>query len=205
MDTKDISSKPSRLDVQLALDEASRPNADIDDPDEIPEVTTSRKRKASSESAVSESNKKHKSVSGTSSTSSSSSSSGVKKDVKAEDKKATAKASSAKAGSPKSSGVKKGPVVKLLDTSHITTSGKGWHQSTKDEVDMAARNSSAKAAKAKAKTGTAAAKKAAKTKTHKWFFKRIARAEAPKTGWKSKRFVKRIGRKKQKRCREGLA
>eukprot|EP00434_Breviolum_minutum_P011653 symbB.v1.2.010276.t1/scaffold619.1/size180033/12 len=163
----DISSKPSRLDVQLALDEASRPNADIDDPDEIPEVTTSRKRKASSESAVSESNKKHKSVSGTSSTSSSSSSSGVKKDVKAEDKKATAKASSAKAGSPKSSGVKKGPVVKLLDTSHITTSGKGWHQSTKDEVDMAARNSSAKAAKAKAKTGTAAAKKAVKTKTHK--------------------------------------
>ena len=169
MDTKDISSKPSKVDIRLALDEASLPNADIDDPDVIPEATTSRKRKASSESVASDSKKKPKSVSGSSSSSSSSTSSDAK-DVKPEDKKATAKGSSAKAsssnpGSGKSSG-KKGPVVKLLDTSNVKIDRKGWQQVAKDEVDMEARNSSSSkaAGKAKAKTSAAAPKKVAKSK-----------------------------------------
>ena len=161
MDTKDISSKPSKVDIRLALDEASLPNADIDDPDVIPEATTSRKRKASSESVASDSKKKPKSVSGSSSSSSSSTSSDAK-DVKPEDKKATAKGSSAKASSSNpGSGV-----VKLLDTSNVKIDRKGWQQVAKDEVDMEARNSSSSkaAGKAKAKTSAAAPKKVAKSK-----------------------------------------
>ena len=40
-----MTNKPTRDDIQQALQEGAKPDADIDDPDEIPETTSTRKRK----------------------------------------------------------------------------------------------------------------------------------------------------------------
>lgn len=69
-----MTNKPTRDDIQQALQEGAKPDADIDDPDEIPETTSTRKRKVqASESNDSQNSKKQKGNEDSSSSSSSSS------------------------------------------------------------------------------------------------------------------------------------
>ena len=71
---KDMTNKPTRDDIQQALQDGAKPDADIDDPDEIPETTSTRKRKVqASESNDSQNSKKQKGNEDSSSSSSSSS------------------------------------------------------------------------------------------------------------------------------------
>eukprot|EP00435_Cladocopium_sp_Y103_P063062 s13_g24.t1 len=125
----DVTNKPTREQIEAALAEGSKPDAEIDEADdEIPDKKTtesSRKRKASeSNHEGSEEVKKSKGSDSSSSTSTSSSS---EKDTKGafsvEDKKESLKASSSSApkgsgrGRGRTSGAGRGP--KLLDTSGV--------------------------------------------------------------------------------------
>ena len=114
---EDVKDKPTRAQIETALIEGSKPDAEIDEEDEIPDKTspTTKKRKASESNEGSKSVKKSRGD-GSSNSDSSTVSSSLEKDTQGdfsvEDKKTSLKTTPAKAASsssaPKGSGRSRG-------------------------------------------------------------------------------------------------
>ena len=154
-EAKDMASKPSRTQIADALNEADRPDAEIDDDDDkIPgaeQVTKKRKRDQSESKESEKGSEKEKKQKSSSSSSSSSSSgpaaSGSKAAKNAEDKKTDMpKPKASTPSSPKGRGrgrvgrgASGGP--KLLDTSKVKPHLRPEvHQQALDAGDMRDRN-----------------------------------------------------------------
>lgn len=118
---QDVSSKPTRLQISEALETSNKPDADIDEPDHIPETTVvSRKRKGESESDDQPEKKKAKDSSSSNSSSSSSSSSGSKGTKKVEQTKVVEKTAVAKPDPKSLKGKGRGrSAARLIDTSNV--------------------------------------------------------------------------------------
>lgn len=137
-----MSEKPTRKQISDALEAGEKPNAEIDDEDEIPDEAKVGKKRVNeqSESQESQPSKRLKRAVSSSSSSSSSSTSqnpgppkGGTKSFTVDDKKTPAAASSSK-GKGKS---KAAPKAKLLDTSGVKLHIRPEvYQASLDEGDM---------------------------------------------------------------------
>ena len=164
--TEDIADKPSRDAIKAALEEADKPDAEIDDPDIIPDSVGKKRNAEGSDRDSEASQKKRKTLSvsesSSSSSSTSSSSNGNAKGVSVEDKKAVAEDKKISVSSDKTKKVQKpvepkgrgrgsgrgGP--KLLDTSNVKPHiDPIHHRQSIDEGDMKDRQTTKAAARKK--------------------------------------------------------
>ena len=120
---KDVTNEPTRDDIEQALQEGAKPDAEIDDPDEIPESSGRKRKVEAGESNDSQTSKKQKRNDDSSSSSSSSSSGnakGAKEEKKPDKSFVEAVPKSKTSASAKATGRGRGRGgAKLLDTSGV--------------------------------------------------------------------------------------